>query len=457
MEAQVHLELRHPSVITRRIIVKSPSRVINRRHQQIFASHPTTSAPNRKTGANKRVVITGMGLVSVFGNEVDSYYERLLAGESGISCIDRFDASKLTTQFAGQIRGFDSNGYIDAKTDQRLDDFQRYCIVAGKKAFEDAALRGTQRTMIDKERAGVLVGSSHGGSMVFSDGVESLIKRGYTKISPFLIPFSITSMASTLLAMDLGFTGPYYSISASCATSNSCLLAAAKHIRDGKADLMIVGGAEACITPLVIGIYAASRALSERNDDPETASRPWDKDRDGFVMGEGAGVLVMESLEHAMKRDAPIFAEYLGGATNSDAYHIINPRSNGLGLSLCIQSSLADAGVSVEEVLPTSTVIGDRAEVNALKMVFKKTKGIKMKCMIGHCMGAAGGLEAIATIKAIRTGWLHSTINQIDPEPYLDFNTVANQKQQHEINVAISNSFGIGGQNSVVAFTAFKP
>ncbi|PWA92141.1 plastid 3-keto-acyl-ACP synthase I [Artemisia annua] len=424
-----------------------------------------SSAPQRETDPKKRVVITGMGLVSVFGNDVDTYYEKLLAGESGIGLIDRFDASKFPTRFGGQIRGFKSDGYIDGKNDRRLDDCLRYCIVAGKKALESAGLGADQRDQIDKERAGVLVGTGMGGLTVFSDGVQNLIEKGYRKITPFFIPYAITNMGSALLAIDLGFMGPNYSISTACATSNHCFYAAANHIRRGEADLMIAGGTEAAIIPIGLGGFVACRALSQRNDDPKTASRPWDKNRDGFVMGEGAGVLVMESLEHAMKRGAPIIAEYLGGAVNCDAHHMTDPRADGLGVSSCIKSGLEDAGVSAEEVNyinahATSTPVGDLAEVNAIKKVFKSTEGIKMnatKSMIGHCLGAAGGLEAIATLKAIQTGWLHPTINQIDPEPAVEFNTVANQKQQHEVNVAISNSFGFGGHNSVVVFSPFKP
>ncbi|KAI3456038.1 hypothetical protein Pfo_012701 [Paulownia fortunei] len=431
----------------------------------ISASASTVSAPKRETDPKKRVVITGMGLVSVFGNDVDAYYEKLLSGESGITPIDRFDASKFPTRFGGQIRGFKSEGYIDGKNDRRLDDCLRYCIVAGKKALEGADLGGDRLDKIDKIRAGVLVGTGMGGLTVFSDGVQSLIEKGYRKITPFFIPYAITNMGSALLAIDLGLMGPNYSISTACATSNYCFYAAANHIRRGEADLMIAGGTEAAIIPIGLGGFVACRALSQRNDDPKTASRPWDKDRDGFVMGEGAGVLVMESLEHAMKRDAPIIAEYLGGAVNCDAYHMTDPRADGLGVSSCIQSALEDAGVSHEEVNyinahATSTLVGDLAEVNAIKKVFKNTSEIKInatKSMIGHCLGAAGGLEAIATVKAITTGWLHPTINQFNPEPSVEFDTVANKKQQHEVNVAISNSFGFGGHNSVVAFSAFKP
>ncbi|KZV51052.1 50 kDa ketoavyl-ACP synthase [Dorcoceras hygrometricum] len=453
------------------------------------------AAPKRETDPQKRVVITGTGLVSVFGNDVDLFYEKLLAGESGITLIDRFDASKFPTRFGGQIRGFKSDGYIDGKNDRRLDDCLRYCIVAGKKALESADLGGDKLDKIDKIRAGVLVGTGMGGLTVFSDGVQALIEKGHRKITPFFIPYAITNMASALLAIDLGLMGPNYSISTACATSNYCFYAAANHIRRGEADIMVAGGTEAAIIPIGLGGFVACRALSQRNDDPKTASRPWDKDRDGFVMGEGAGVLVMESLEHAMKRNAPIIAEYLGGAVNCDAYHMTDPRSDGLGVSSCILSALEDSGVSPEEISSssrstimvkpcklfleitrwfvraplqvnyinahaTSTIVGDLAEVNAIKKVFKNTSDIKInatKSMIGHCLGAAGGLEAIATIKAITTGWLHPSINQFNPEPSVEFDTVANQKQQHEVNVAISNSFGFGGHNSVVAFSAFKP
>ncbi|XP_042478207.1 3-oxoacyl-[acyl-carrier-protein] synthase I, chloroplastic-like [Macadamia integrifolia] len=426
----------------------------------------TFSTPQREKDPKKRVVITGMGVVSVFGNDVDVFYDRLLSGESGIGHIERFDASKFPTRFGGQIRGFSSEGYIDGKNDRRLDDCLRYCLVAGKKALEMADLGGDDISKkIDKERAGVLVGSGMGGLSMFSDSVQALIEKGYRKISPFFVPYTITNMGSALLAMDVGFMGPNYSISTACATSNYCFHSAANHIRRGEADLMIVGGSEAPIVPIGLGGFIACRALSQRNDDPKTASRPWDKDRDGFVMGEGAGVLILECLEHALKRDAPIIAEYLGGAVNCDAYHMTDPRADGLGVSSCIKECLEDAGVSLEEVNyinahATSTSVGDLAEVNALKKVFKNTSEIKMngtKSMIGHCLGAAGGLEAVATVKAITSGWLHPTINQFNPEPSVEFDTVANVKKQHEVHVAISNSFGFGGHNSVVAFSAFKP
>ncbi|CAN1254489.1 3-oxoacyl-[acyl-carrier-protein] synthase I, chloroplastic [Linum perenne] len=419
------------------------------------------SAPEREKDPKKRVVITGMGLVSVFGNDVDTFYNKLLEGESGITLIDRFDASSFSVRFAGQIRDFSSTGYIDGKNDRRLDDCWRYCLVAGKRALEDASL-GPQAL---ENRIGVLVGTGMGGLTAFSGGVESLLTKGYKKISPFFIPYSITNMGSALLAIDTGLMGPNYSISTACATANYCFYAAANHIRRGEADIMVAGGTEAAVMPTGVGGFIACRALSQRNEDPTKASRPWDKDRDGFVMGEGSGVLIMESLDHAMKRGANIVAEYLGGAVTCDAHHMTDPRKDGLGVSSCIIKSLEDAKVSPEEVNyvnahATSTLAGDLAEVNAIKKVFKDTSEIKMngtKSMIGHGLGAAGGLEAIATIKAITTGWLHPTINQDNLEPNVTIDTVPNVKKQHEVNVGISNSFGFGGHNSVVVFAPFSP
>ncbi|XP_068659157.1 3-oxoacyl-[acyl-carrier-protein] synthase I, chloroplastic-like [Aristolochia californica] len=425
----------------------------------------TVAAPQREKDPKKRVVITGMGVVSVFGNDIDTFYNKLLEGESGIHPIDRFDASTFSVRFGGQIHGFSSQGYIDGKNDRRLDDCWRYCLVAGKRALEDANLGPEVLDKMDKSRIGVLVGTGMGGLTAFSNGIEALIQKGYKKITPFFIPYSITNMGSALLAIDTGFMGPNYSISTACATANYCFYAAANHIRRGEAEIMVVGGTEAAILPTGVGGFIACRALSQRNDEPQRASRPWDKNRDGFVMGEGSGVLIMESLERATKRGANIIAEYLGGSITCDAHHMTDPRSDGLGVSSCIKLSLEDAGVSPEEVNyvnahATSTLAGDLAEVNAIKKVFKNTSEMKMngtKSMIGHCLGAAGGMEAIATIKAITTGWLHPTINQDDLEPEVTIDTVPNVKKKHEVNVAISNSFGFGGHNSVVVFAPFSP
>ncbi|XP_057966801.1 3-oxoacyl-[acyl-carrier-protein] synthase I, chloroplastic-like [Malania oleifera] len=426
---------------------------------------PTVSSPKREKDPKKRIVVTGMGLASVFGSEIDTFYNKLLEGESGIGLIDRFDASEFSVRFAAQIRDFSSEGYIDGKNDRRLDDCWRYCLVAGKRALEGANLGPKSLETMDRSKIGVLVGTGMGGLATFSNGVEALISKGYKKITPFFIPYSISNMGAALLAIDTGLMGPNYSISTACATANYCFYAAANHIRRGEADVMVAGGTEAAILPTGVGGFIACRALSQRNDKPQKASRPWDRDRDGFVMGEGSGVLIMESLEHAMKREAKVIAEYLGGAVTCDAHHMTDPRSDGLGVSTCITKSLADARVSPEEVNyvnahATSTLAGDLAEVNAIKKVFKDTSEMKMnatKSMIGHCLGAAGGLEAIATIKAITTGWLHPTINQDNLEPEVTIDTVPNVKKKHEVNAAISNSFGFGGHNSVVVFAPFAP
>ncbi|CAL5214984.1 unnamed protein product [Lathyrus oleraceus] len=425
---------------------------------------PNVAAPQREKDPKKRVVITGMGLVSVFGSDIDVFYNKLLEGESGISLIDRFDASSFPVRFGGQIRDFSSQGYIDCENDRRLDDCSRYCLVAGKRALEDANLGYEALNIMDRTRMGVLVGTGMGGVSSINTAVDALTHRGHEKINPSFIPYTI-NMSSALLAIDTGLMGPNYSISTACATANYCFSAASHHIRSGEVDIMVVGGTEASIIPSGVGGFIACRALSQRNDEPKKASRPWDKNRDGFVIGEGSGVLIMESLESATKRGARIIAEYLGGAITCDAHHMTDPRSDGLGVSSCISKSLQDAGVSPEEVNyvnahATSTLAGDLAEVNAIKEVFKDTSELKMngtKSMIGHCLGAAGGLEAIATIKAITSGWLHPTINQDNLEEDVTIDTVPNFKKRHEVNVAISNSFGFGGHNSVVVFAPFKP
>lgn len=426
---------------------------------------PIASAPKREKDPKKRIVITGMGLVSVFGSDIDTFYSKLLEGESGISLIDRFDASDFPVKIAGQIRGFSSLGYIGEKNDRRLDDCWRYCLVAGKRALEDANLGQVVLRTMDRSRIGVLIGTGLGGITSFNNGVESLITKGYKEMSPFFIPYTITNMGSALLAIDTGLMGPNYTISTLCASANCCFFAAANHIRKGDADIMVAGGTEAALTPLAMGGFIVARSLSQRNDEPQKASRPWDQDRDGAVLTEGSGVLVMESLEHAVKRGANIIAEYLGGAINSDAHHIIYAPPDGLGGSLCMMKSLENAGVSPEEVnyvnaYASAVPVAENSELNAINKVFKDTSEIKMnstKSIIGHGLGASGGIEAIATIKALKTGWLHPTINQNKLVPGVTIDTVPNVKKQHEVNVAISNSLGLGGHNAVAVFAPFKP
>ncbi|XP_071699410.1 3-oxoacyl-[acyl-carrier-protein] synthase I, chloroplastic-like [Rutidosis leptorrhynchoides] len=468
MEAQAFYQFAPLSVYTQRkksmpVSIKSRQHSNSKRCRVLAFNAPLT-APTREKDAKKRVVITGMGVISLLGNNVDTFYERLLDGENRVALIDKFDASKLPTKFGAQIRDFSANGYIDDNNDERLDPFVSYAFVSGNKALELASLNVHQRSKINKERAGIILGTGFAAHSLLSNSWESIVESGYTNVPPALHSLN-GNKAGSVLATNLGFMGPNYTIAAACATSNYCLCAAANHILEGEADLMIAGGTEHSFSNFGVAVLAATRAISTRNEDPQKASRPWDKDRDGFVIGEGAGVLVMESLEHAMKRDAPIFAEFLGGSVNCDAYHITDPRPDGFGVSNCMKNCLVKAGVSVEEVSyinahATSTVAGDLAEAKAISDVFKSNKTIKVnstKSIIGHCMAAAGGLEAIATIKAIQTGWLHPTINQFNLEPVVEFDTVANVKKQHEINVAISNSFGFGGDNAVIAFAAFKP
>ncbi|KAA8540051.1 hypothetical protein F0562_026743 [Nyssa sinensis] len=423
---------------------------------------PTVSAPKREKDPKKRIVITGMGLVSVFGNDVDTFYNKLLEGESGISLIDKFDTSDFPVRIAGQIRDFSSEGYIDKENDESIDDCWRYCLVAAKTALEDANLSLEVLKNMDRSYIGAIVGSGSGGVTTLCDAVGAYLQHEYKKM---FSPHYQTNVGSALIAIETGLMGPNYSISTACATANYCFYAAANHIRKGEAKIMVVGGTEAGVIPSGICGFTACRALSNRNDEPQKASRPWDKDRDGFVLSEGSGVLVMESLEHATQRGAKILAEYLGGAITCDAHHLTDPRSDGRGVIACITKSLENAGVSPEEVNyvnahATSTRMGDLAEVNAIKKVFMDTSEMKMnatKSMIGHALGAAGGLEAIATIKAITTGWLHPTINQFNVEPEVTIDTIPNQKMKHDVNVALSNSFGFGGHNAVVVFAPFTP
>jgi len=424
------------------------------------------AAAASKKPTNERIAITGMGIVSVFGNDVDTFYDRLLSGESGITEIDRFDVSEFPTRFAGQIKNFDSEGYIDRKSERRYDDCLKYCMVSGKKALEDAGIgMGTPEfDALDKTRAGILIGTGMGGITVFQDGVKALLEKGHKKITPFFIPFAITNMAGALFGIDTGFMGPNYSISTACATANYCFNSAAQHILRGDADIMVAGGTEAAIMPIGLGGFVACRALSTANEDPAKASRPWDKNRDGFVMGEGAGVLVMERMDLAIARGARIHAEYMGGAITCDAHHMTEPRKDGLGVGTCIKLALENSGLTYKDVNyinahATSTPAGDMAEVNAIKSVFKETDHVKInatKSLVGHCLGAAAGIEAIACIKAIQTGKVHPSLNQDDLEDGMDMNTVPNVAQDLEVTAALSNSFGFGGHNSCVVFAPYK-
>lgn len=409
----------------------------------------------------KRVVVTGMGLVSCFGSDVDLFYQKLLQGESGITEISGFPTEQFTTRFGGEIKQFDPADYIDKKDARRIDKFIAYTIVAGKKALEHAHLSGCET--LDRSKCGIIAGSGMGGMSVFYNNIESYLEKGARRISPFFVPFTITNMAGAMLAMDLGFMGPNYSVSTACATGNYAITLAANHIRKGDADVMLCGGAEAPINPIGLGGFCACRALSQRNDSPKTASRPWDRGRDGFVMGEGAGLIVLESLEHALQRNATIYAEYLGGGFSCDAYHMTEPCPDGAGVSLSIRNALQDAGVEPSDVNyvnahATSTPLGDMAEIHALKNILPDPKKVVMnatKSLIGHALGAAGGFGAIVTTQAINTGKIHPTANLENPEEGLDF-VIPQEAISHKIEVAISNSFGFGGHNATVVFRPYR-
>ncbi|NGX44401.1 MAG: 3-oxoacyl-[acyl-carrier-protein] synthase 2 [Candidatus Anoxychlamydiales bacterium] len=414
----------------------------------------------------RRVVVTGLGIASAFGNDVDHFYNQLLLGKSCVRKLDVFDVSEYPTQIAGFIKDFDPGEYMQKKQARRADPFIRYAMVAGKKALEHSKIDASLLENLDKTRCGIIVSSGMGGMHSFSDGVETLIKESYKRLTPFFVPFIITNMAGALLAIDLGFQGPNYSISTACATSNYSIYAAAEHIRKGDADLMLTGGSEAPMSPICLAGFVQAKTLSTRNNEPEKASRPWDKDRDGFVMGEGAGVLVLESLEHALERKAPILAEYLGGNLNCDAFHMTAPREDGEVVARCFTDALEDAGISKEDVNyinthATSTTVGDLCEIRAIKKAFgSHTKNVKInatKSITGHCLGAASAVEAIATIKAILTGMLHPTINLDNPEEELgDLDPIANKAKEHKITAAMSSSFGFGGHNSVVVFAPYN-
>ena len=428
----------------------------------------------------KRVVITGLGVVTAHGNDVDDFYAKLLAGESAISPITEWTPhTDQGTVIAGEIKGFDPEEFMTKKMARRVDPFIAYQIVAAKKALQSAGIpfaKGEEMdAMVDKTRAGCLIGSAMGGLHSFTTATENCVKEfngenpswiGHKKMNPFCIPFAITNMGSALTAMDLGFMGPNYSISSACASGNFCILNSVDHIRNGEADLMLAGASDAAVLPSGMGGFSAVKALSKRNDAPTAASRPWDKGRDGFVMGEGAGVLVLESLEHALGRGATPIAEVLGGSYSCDAHHMTEPHPDGAGVALAITRALKDSGVDAKDVNyvnahATSTPAGDMAELRVLQNMFGKNEIFKInstKGMIGHLLGAASAVEAVACIKAIQLGEVHPNINLEDPEDDVELGLlVGDTSEKLAVDVALSNSFGFGGHNSAVLFGKYVP
>ncbi|KAG6385729.1 hypothetical protein SASPL_154607 [Salvia splendens] len=437
----------------------------NRETKAVAVSPAIEVSPNKKPPIKqRRVVVTGMGVETPLGSDPDIFYNNLLDGVSGISEIEAFDCSQFPTRIAGEIKSFSTDGWVIPKLSKRMDKFMLYMLTAGKKALADGGITEDFMDELNKTKCGVLIGSAMGGMQVFYDAIEAL-RISYRKMNPFCVPFATTNMGSAMLAMDLGWMGPNYSISTACATSNFCILNAANHIIRGEADMMLCGGSDAAIIPIGLGGFVACRALSQRNGDPTKASRPWDSSRDGFVMGEGAGVLLLEELDHAKSRGATIYAEFLGGSFTSDAYHMTEPHPQGTGVILCLEKALAQSGVSKEDVNyinahATSTPAGDLKEYQALFHCFGQNPELKVnstKSMIGHLLGAAGAVEAVATVQAIRTGWVHPNINLENPDDGVDANVlVGPTKERLDIKVALSNSFGFGGHNSSILFAPYK-
>jgi 3-oxoacyl-[acyl-carrier-protein] synthase II len=410
----------------------------------------------------RRVVITGVGAVTPVGNTAEEFWQALLEGRSGIGPITRFDATGFETRIAGELKGFDPLKYIDKKDDRKFDPFLKYAVACAVMAVEDAALK-TDR--VDATRFGVLVGSGIGGLETLLDNYEALRTKGPDRVSPFLIPMLIVNMASGAISMRVGAKGPNTAVVTACATGNHAIGDATKIIQRGDADVMIAGGAEAIIIPLAIAGFAQMKAMSTRNDDPTHASRPFDAERDGFVCGEGAGIMVLESLEHASRRGARIYAEVVGYGMTGDAHHMTAPDPEGDGAARAMSAALRDAGLDPSAVgyinaHGTSTPYNDKFETLAIKRVFgehaRKLAVSSTKSMTGHLLGAAGGIEAIATTFAIHHGMLPPTINYEKPDPDCDLDYVPNHARKQEVEVALSNAFGFGGTNATLAFRKFR-
>ncbi|NYT65935.1 beta-ketoacyl-ACP synthase II [Alcaligenaceae bacterium] len=399
----------------------------------------------------RRVVITGLGIVSPVGNDIDSAWDNIVNGRSGIGRISRFDPSTFNAQIAGEVKNFDVTQYMSAKEAKQMDTFIHYGVAAGMQAWRDAGLEITEQ---NAERIGVIVGSGIGGLPRIEEQQLEYLERGARRISPFFVPASLINLISGQLSIMLGFKGPSYAVVSACTTGLHSIGDAARLIEYGDADVMVAGGAESTVSPLGIGGFAAMRALSTRNDDPTTASRPWDRDRDGFVLGEGAGVLVLEEYEHARKRGARIYGEFAGYGMSSDAHHITSPDRDGPRRG--VANALRNGGINADQIdyvnaHGTSTPLGDVNETEALKLALgdhaKKTVVNSTKSMTGHLLGAAGGIEAVFTTLAVYNQISPPTINIFNQDPECDLDYCANQARDLKIDVALSNSFGFGGTN----------
>ncbi|GAA0524034.1 beta-ketoacyl-ACP synthase II [Pigmentiphaga daeguensis] len=402
----------------------------------------------------RRVVITGLGIVSPVGNDIASAWDNIVNGRSGIDRITRFDPTDFNCHIAGEVKGFDASQFVPAKEVRQMDTFIHYGIAAGAQALKDS---GLEITDANAERVGVIVGSGIGGLPRIEETEADYLQRGARRISPYFVPASLINLISGQLSIRYGMKGPSYAVVSACTTGLHSIGDAARLIEYGDADVMLAGGAESTVSPLGIGGFAAMRALSTRNDDPKTASRPWDRDRDGFVLGEGAGVLVLEEYEHAKKRGARIYGEFAGYGMSSDAHHITAPDREGPCRGMV--NALRNGGINKEEVHyvnahGTSTPLGDKNETEALKLAFgdhaKQIVVSSTKSMTGHLLGAAGGIEAVFTTLAVYNQVAPPTINIFNQDPECDLDYCANQARQMKIDVALSNSFGFGGTNGTM-------
>jgi 3-oxoacyl-[acyl-carrier-protein] synthase II len=407
----------------------------------------------------RRVAITGLGLVTPVGNDVRSTWDALLAGRSGAGPITKFDTAKSSVRFGCEVKGFEPARFLEKKEIRRYDLFSQFAIGAAEEAIGAACLTSNWDA-VDRRRIGVVIGTGTGGVMTFEENCRALVQHGPSRVSPFFIPMYMPNVAAALISMRYGLHGPNYATASACASSAHALADAVQIIRSGGADLMIAGGAEAAITELAVASFANMKALSERNDDPATASRPFDKDRDGFVMGDGAAVLVLEEWTHAQKRGAKIYAELAGVGMTADAYHITAPAPDGSGAQDAMRLAMQDAGVTPDRVAyinahGTSTPHGDAAETAAVKGVFgERARALifgSTKSMTGHLLGAAGALEAAICALVIQSGTVPPTINQFTPDPACDLDAAPNHAVKRVVDVALSNSFGFGGHNVTLA------
>jgi len=413
----------------------------------------------------KRVVVTGLGAITPLGNTVDEYWNGLINGVSGCDMITLFDASKFKTRFACEIKGFDPTAFLEKKEARKIDRFTQTALVASDQAVKDA---GITKDNVNTDRVGVVFASGIGGLITFQEEVMNFAKGdGTPRFNPFFIPKMILDIAAGQISMRHGFRGPNFAVVSACASSTNAMMESVNLIRLGKADIILTGGSESVISEAGVGGFNAMKALSERNDDPKTASRPYDKDRDGFVMGEGAGVIVVESLEHALARGAKIYCEVAGSGATADAHHITAPHPEGLGAKNVMNAALDDAGMKPEDIQyinthGTSTPLGDIAEVKAIVDVFGdhayNLNISSTKSMTGHCLGAAGVIEAIACIKSVIHDIVPPTINHFTDDPELDprLNFTFHKAQQRTVNAALSNTFGFGGHNACVIVKKYK-